>query len=140
MCSFISRDNAKKLLYENDSLQQQMSQTERDTIEVISFLKQEDMKKDDQVSIYLYIIKLIGKQLGNDGITLTKWIQCWVTYNVDIFHVPWEKGSVYQLMSKCIQCISLFLTECEVHTVSYGPIFCPSTCTGHKKVKKNRDP
>ncbi|KAK3732686.1 hypothetical protein QZH41_009333 [Actinostola sp. cb2023] len=27
-----------------------MSQTERDTIEVISFLKQEDMKKDDQVS------------------------------------------------------------------------------------------
>ncbi|KAK3708366.1 hypothetical protein QZH41_014832, partial [Actinostola sp. cb2023] len=44
------RDNAKKLLYENDSLQQQMSQSERDTIEVISFLKQEDMKKDDQVS------------------------------------------------------------------------------------------
>ena len=30
-------------------LQNQMSQTERDTLEVISYLKQEDMKKDDQV-------------------------------------------------------------------------------------------
>lgn len=46
----IFRENAKKLLYENDSLQQQVSQTERDTIEVISFLKQEDMKKDEQVA------------------------------------------------------------------------------------------
>ncbi|XP_031564389.1 basal body-orientation factor 1-like [Actinia tenebrosa] len=44
------RENAKRLLYENDSLQQQMTQSERDTIDVISFLKQEDMKKDEQVS------------------------------------------------------------------------------------------
>jgi hypothetical protein len=43
------RENAKRLLFENDSLQQQMSQSERDTIDVISFLKQEDMKKDGQV-------------------------------------------------------------------------------------------
>ena len=46
---FFHRTNAKKLLYENDMLQNQMSQTERDTLEVISYLKQEDMKKDDQV-------------------------------------------------------------------------------------------
>ncbi|KXJ08501.1 basal body-orientation factor 1 [Exaiptasia diaphana] len=44
------RDNAKRLLYENDALQQQVSQTEKDTIEVIAFLKQEDMKKDEQVA------------------------------------------------------------------------------------------
>lgn len=49
----VCRDNAKRLLYENDSLQQQVSQTERDTIEVIAFLKQEDMKKDEQVCILI---------------------------------------------------------------------------------------
>ncbi|XP_065070996.1 basal body-orientation factor 1-like [Rhopilema esculentum] len=43
------RENAKKLLYENEGLQNQMAQIERDTVDVISFLKKEDMKKDDQV-------------------------------------------------------------------------------------------
>lgn len=42
------RDNAKRLVYENDMLQMQMSNTERDTLDVISFLKQEDGKKDEQ--------------------------------------------------------------------------------------------
>ena len=46
----IDRDNAKRLLYENDILQMQMSNSERDTLEVISFLKQEDSKKDEQVT------------------------------------------------------------------------------------------
>ena len=47
-CLFF-RENAKRLVYENDMLQMQMSTTERDTLEVISFLKQEDSKKDEQV-------------------------------------------------------------------------------------------
>ena len=45
----LNRDNAKRLVYENDMLQMQMSSTERDTLDVISYLKQEDAKKDDQV-------------------------------------------------------------------------------------------
>ena len=45
----INRDNAKRLVYENDMLQMQMSSTERDTLDVISYLKQEDAKKDEQV-------------------------------------------------------------------------------------------
>ena len=34
------RDNTRTLLHENEKLQVQVSQTEKDTIEVISFLKQ----------------------------------------------------------------------------------------------------
>lgn len=44
-----NRDNAKRLVYENDMLQMQMSNTEKDTLDVISYLKQEDGKKDEQV-------------------------------------------------------------------------------------------
>ena len=36
-------------MYENDILQMQMASTEKDTLDVISYLKQEDSKKDDQV-------------------------------------------------------------------------------------------
>ena len=43
------RETAKKLLFENEGLQNQMAQAERDTVDVITFLKKEDMKKDDQV-------------------------------------------------------------------------------------------
>ena len=47
-----NRDNAKRLVYENDMLQMQMSSTEKDTLDVISYLKQEDGKKDEQVHQY----------------------------------------------------------------------------------------
>ncbi|KAL4237666.1 hypothetical protein ACF0H5_002380 [Mactra antiquata] len=40
------RENAKQLMLENDALQNQMLQTERDTIDVITFLKKEDAVKD----------------------------------------------------------------------------------------------
>ena len=43
------RDKARKLLAENDLLQNQMSATERDTIEVISYLKKEDLTKDQMI-------------------------------------------------------------------------------------------
>ena len=46
---FPNRENAKRLVYENDILQMQMASTEKDTLDVISYLKQEDSKKDDQV-------------------------------------------------------------------------------------------
>lgn len=49
MFFLFNRDNAKRLVYENDMLQMQMANTEKDTLDVISYLKQEDSKKDDQV-------------------------------------------------------------------------------------------
>jgi hypothetical protein len=43
------RDNAKKLLVENETLQTKLTQAEKDTVQVISFLKDEDIKKQEQV-------------------------------------------------------------------------------------------
>jgi len=43
------RDTSRKLLVENELLQNQMSSTERDTIEVISYLKREDSVKDQMI-------------------------------------------------------------------------------------------
>ena len=48
------------MLHENELLQDQMAQTERDTVDVISYLKKEDIRKDDQVntsgfiSVYIF--------------------------------------------------------------------------------------
>ena len=44
------RENAKKLLYENETLQDELAQAEKDTVQVISFLKSEDLKKEEQVN------------------------------------------------------------------------------------------
>ena len=52
------RDKARKLLSENELLQNQMSATERDTIEVISYLKKEDIQKDQ-------LIEQLQNQLKN---------------------------------------------------------------------------
>ncbi|XP_064623880.1 basal body-orientation factor 1-like [Lineus longissimus] len=43
------KDNAKKLMVENDALSNQMQQTEKDTIDVITFLRKQDQDKDDQI-------------------------------------------------------------------------------------------
>eukprot|EP00794_Sanderia_malayensis_P017759 gene17759-19532_t len=51
------RESAKKLLTENEQLQNQMLQTERDTVEVVAFLKKEDLKKDEQIDRMQQIIK-----------------------------------------------------------------------------------
>lgn len=48
------RDNARHLATQNDYLQAQMKQVEMDTIDVISFLKTQDQKKDTVVSVLLY--------------------------------------------------------------------------------------
>ncbi|XP_068689370.1 basal body-orientation factor 1-like [Montipora foliosa] len=56
------RDNAKRLVYENDMLQMQMSNTERDTLEVISYLKTEDGKKDEQVSTLQQTLKEVKRE------------------------------------------------------------------------------
>lgn len=55
------RDNTRTLLRENEKLQVQVSQTEKDTIEVISFLKLEDMKKDEKITKYQAMLKELKK-------------------------------------------------------------------------------
>ena len=46
---FYCRQNAQDLALENDLLMNQMRQTETDTIDVVTFLKKEDQKKDTKV-------------------------------------------------------------------------------------------
>ncbi|KAL5008353.1 hypothetical protein ScPMuIL_013934 [Solemya velum] len=43
------RENSKKIIQENEALQSQMLQTERDTIDVITYLKKQDHEKDGQL-------------------------------------------------------------------------------------------
>ena len=46
-------------MLENDALQGQMLQTEKDTIDVITFLKKEDAVKDQHVNLQALIFFLI---------------------------------------------------------------------------------
>lgn len=51
-------------MLENDALQTQMFQTERDTIDVITFLKKQDQEKDAQVchlqvDIMIFLIHIL---------------------------------------------------------------------------------
>ena len=46
------RENAHKLMLENEALLGAMQQTEEDTIDVITFLKKQDQEKDKQVSLF----------------------------------------------------------------------------------------
>lgn len=56
------RDNTRTLLRENEKLQVQVSQTEKDTIEVISFLKAEDVRKEEKISQYQLMLKELKKE------------------------------------------------------------------------------
>ena len=47
--SRVRRDTAETLGNENDTLRDQMRQTEKDTIDVISYLKKQDVDKDTEV-------------------------------------------------------------------------------------------
>eukprot|EP00112_Aurelia_sp_Birch-Aquarium-sp1_P001158 Seg112.7 transcript_id=Seg112.7/GoldUCD/mRNA.D3Y31 product="Basal body-orientation factor 1" protein_id=Seg112.7/GoldUCD/D3Y31 len=56
------RESAKKLLFENESLQNQVAQTERDTVEVVSYLKKADIKKDGQIDKLQQTIKDLKRE------------------------------------------------------------------------------
>jgi len=45
-----SREHARKLALENEALHDQVRQTEKDTVDVLGFLKGQDEQKDEQVS------------------------------------------------------------------------------------------
>lgn len=46
----IFREHSRKLALENETLQNQVMQTEKDTIDVIGFLRAESEEKDKQVA------------------------------------------------------------------------------------------
>ncbi|XP_076442356.1 basal body-orientation factor 1-like isoform X3 [Babylonia areolata] len=56
------RESAKKLMLENDALQSQMLATERDTIDVITFLKKQDREKDGQLEHFQNQIRELRKE------------------------------------------------------------------------------
>jgi len=56
------RDNTRTLLRENERLQTQVSQTEKDTVDVISFLRDEDIKKNNQINKLQLMIKELKKE------------------------------------------------------------------------------
>ena len=61
------RDHAHKLLKENESLHQAMRGTERDTIEVIAYLKKEAGQKESMVSSRLLIVCTVMQKLVQSG-------------------------------------------------------------------------
>ncbi|XP_078590461.1 basal body-orientation factor 1-like isoform X2 [Branchiostoma floridae x Branchiostoma japonicum] len=60
------RENAKFLLLENDKLQTSMEQTEKDTIDVISFLRKEDQTKDEQITKLQHQVKEMKREGRKD--------------------------------------------------------------------------
>ena len=58
---FHLRESTRTLLHENEKLRTQVTQTERDTIDVISFLKREDEKKNAQVEfLQIFVVKVFS--------------------------------------------------------------------------------
>ena len=58
---FHLRESTRTLLHENEKLQTQVAQTEKDTIDVISFLKREDEKKNAQVEFpKIFVVKVFS--------------------------------------------------------------------------------
>lgn len=56
------RDSTRTLLRENEKLQTQVAQTEKDTVDVISFLRDEDIKKNNQINKLQQMIKDLKKE------------------------------------------------------------------------------
>lgn len=58
---FHLRESTRTLLHENEKLQTQVAQTEKDTIDVISFLKREDEKKNARVEFpQIFVVKVFS--------------------------------------------------------------------------------
>uniref|UniRef100_A0A0B7AKK6 Basal body-orientation factor 1 n=1 Tax=Arion vulgaris TaxID=1028688 RepID=A0A0B7AKK6_9EUPU len=55
------RENAKRLMFENDILQTQMFQNERDTIDIITYLKKQDEDKETQLERQLQQMRNLQK-------------------------------------------------------------------------------
>jgi hypothetical protein len=49
----LNRERVDTLATDNETLRDQMRQTEKDTIDVVSFLKKQDLDKDTEVNQWL---------------------------------------------------------------------------------------
>lgn len=103
----IDRDNAKRLLYENDILQMQMSNSERDTLEVISFLKQEDSKKDEQVTNANSVMTL-GLNDLQYGVVDNSYQLNYTCYWIN--HYP--LGITRQVLAGAIEWVAIYSLDC----------------------------
>lgn len=56
------KESSKRLVTENDKLETRMKQTERDTIDVITYLRKQDQEKDDQIEIIKEKMKKLTEQ------------------------------------------------------------------------------
>ena len=61
------RETARYLVVANDTLQSQVQQTEKDTIDVVTYLKRQDQEKDKQVSCKLFNMGLSTAQQLSSG-------------------------------------------------------------------------
>ncbi len=50
---YLNRERVDTLATDNETLRDQMRQTEKDTIDVVSFLKKQDLDKDTEVNQWL---------------------------------------------------------------------------------------
>ncbi|XP_076803349.1 basal body-orientation factor 1-like [Clavelina lepadiformis] len=60
------RENCKRMAGENDKLHDTLFQSERDTIEVVTFLKKGDIEKDEQISNLQQELRDLKKQARQD--------------------------------------------------------------------------
>jgi len=58
-CVCCWRAHARKLALENEALHDQVRQTEKDTVEVLSFLKGQDEHKNEQVSKAKHMLHIL---------------------------------------------------------------------------------
>jgi len=60
------RENTRTLLRENEDLQLQVEKSQKETVQVISFLKEEDIKKDAQINRLQAMVKDLKKEYRKD--------------------------------------------------------------------------
>ena len=80
MFTVFCRETARKLMIENEAIHNQMYQTEKDTIDVISYLKRQDQDKDKQIEQLQNTIKDLKKEHRKESERLV--IFSWVLYSV----------------------------------------------------------
>ena len=51
-CLFILRESCKKLAVDNEKLHETLFQSEKDTIDVITYMKKGELEKDDKVGLH----------------------------------------------------------------------------------------
>lgn len=99
------RENAKQLLTENETLQDKLAQSEKDTIQVISFLKSEDLKKEEQIVKSDQKLKECTKKLTSEKDSL---IESYTQQIQELGEALEEKGNEVKLMQSELRLVKEF--------------------------------